>query len=275
MRMRALLVVPLAALALTACGASSAETRDSAATSSSGGAASDGELSGTLTVFAAASLTDVFTELGNQLMADNPDLTVTFNFAGSSALATQITQGAPADVFASADEAQMAKVEDAGLAVDPEVFAQNHLMLAFPPDNPAGIARPEGGGVPTLADLVPDDFTLAVCAPEVPCGAAAAKVLEAAGLGDAPDTFEDDVRAVLTKVELGEVDAGLVYITDVRAAGDKVLAYAFRESEVAIGRYPVTVLTDAPNPAAAQAFVDLVHSDAGQQVLGDASFEPA
>jgi molybdate transport system substrate-binding protein len=276
MRMRALLVVPLAALALTACGASSDDARDSAATSSSSAVTSgSSEISGTLTVFAAASLTDVFTELGNQLTADNPDLTVTFNFAGSSALATQIAQGAPADVFASADETQMAKVEDAKLSVDPEVFAQNHLMIAVPPDNPAGIVPAEAAGIPSLADLVPDDVTLAVCAPEVPCGAAAAKVLDAAGLGGAPDTFEDDVRAVLTKVELGEVDAGLVYITDVRAAGDKVLAYAFRESDVAISRYPVTVLTDAPNPAAAQAFVDLVRSDAGQQALGNASFEPA
>ena len=274
MRMRALLVVPLAALALSACGASSDESGGSAATSSSSAAVSDGDLSGTLTVFAAASLTDVFTELGDQLMADNPDLDIRFNFAGSSALATQITQGAPADVFASADETQMAKVTDAGLAVDPEVFAQNHLMIAVPPDNPAGIGPPEGAGSPSLADLVPDDFLLAVCAPQVPCGAAAAKVLDAAGLGDAPDTFEDDVRAVLTKVELGEVDAGLVYVTDVRAAGDKVLAYTFSESEIAIGRYPVTVLADGPNPAAAQAFVDLVHSDAGQQVLGNASFEP-
>jgi molybdate transport system substrate-binding protein len=272
MRIGVWLAASFATLALTGCGGSSDA---GGSTSSSIEAASDGELSGTLTVFAAASLTDVFTELGDQLMADNPDLTVTFNFAGSSALATQITQGAPADVFASADETQMAKVEDAKLSVDAEVFAQNHLMIAVPPDNPAGIVPPEGAGIPSLADLVPDDLTLAVCAPEVPCGAAAAKVLDAAGLGGAPDTFEDDVRGVLTKVELGEVDAGLVYITDVRAAGDKVLAYAFRESDVAISRYPVTVLTDAPNPAAAQAFVDLVRSDAGQQVLGNASFEPA
>jgi len=260
-------------LALAGCTGSAATSTDSTSPAPTGSSGSS-EISGTLTVFAAASLTDVFTELGNRLMADNPDLTVTFNFAGSSALATQIAQGAPADVFASADETQMAKVTDAGLAVDPEVFAQNHLMIAVPPDNPAGIVPPEAAGVPSLADLVPDDFLLAVCAPQVPCGAAAAKVLDAAGLGEAPDTFEDDVRAVLTKVELGEVDAGLVYVTDVRAAGDKVLAYAFSESEIAIGRYPVTVLADAPNPAAAQAFVDLVHSDAGQQVLGNASFEP-
>ena len=268
---RAAALLLAAGLALAGCTGSAASSDGTRAPSSPESSGTT-ELSGTLTVFAAASLTDVFTELGDRLMADNPGLDVRFNFAGSSALATQITQGAPADVFASADEAQMAKVAD--LATDPEVFAQNRLMLAFPPDNPAGIARPEAAGAPGLADLVPDDFTLAVCAPEVPCGAAAAEVLDAAGLGDAPDTYEDDVRAVLTKVELGEVDAGLVYLTDVRAAGDKVIAFAFREADLAVSRYPVSVLADAPNAAAARAFVDLVLSDAGQQVLANASFEP-
>jgi molybdate transport system substrate-binding protein len=269
--MRALLVLPIAALALSACSGSSDASRSG--TTSSSSATSSSELSGTLTVFAAASLTDVFTELGDRLMADHPGLDVQFNFAGSSVLAAQLTQGAPADVFASADETQMAKEEDAGLAVGPTVFAQNPLMLAVPADNPAGIAPPEAAGIPSLADLVPADLTLAVCAPEVPCGAAAAKVLDVAGLGDAPDTYEDDVRGVLTKVQLGEVDAGLVYVSDVHVAGDKILAFAFRESSLAVNRYPVSVLADAPNPAAAQAFVDLVLSDTGQQVLRDAGFQ--
>jgi molybdate transport system substrate-binding protein len=198
---------------------------------------------------------------------------VRFNFAGSSALAAQLIQGAPADVFASADETQMAKAEDAGLAVDPEVFAQNMLMIAVPPENPAGIVLPEGGGQPGLADLVPGDLTLAVCAPEVPCGAAAAKVLESAGLSDVPDTYEEDVRAVLTKVQLGEVDAGLVYVSDVHAATDTIVAYAFRESALAANRYPIAALGDAPNPEAAEAFVDLVLSDAGRQVLDDSGFQ--
>ncbi len=252
-------------LALAACGGSAAGGDPSPSAGE--------ELSGTLTVFAAASLTDVFEELGARLEDRHPGLDVRFNFAGSSALAAQLHQGAPADVFAAADEAQMARAEEAGLVDDPAVFARNPLMLVVPRENPAGIAQPEGAGVPGLADLVPGDPLLAVCAPEVPCGAAAAEVLDAAGLGTVPDTYEDDVRAVLTKVQLGEVDAGLVYVSDVHAAGDTVLAFAFREAARAVNRYPVAVLADAPNPAAAQAFADLVLSDVGQAVLRDAGFQ--
>jgi molybdate transport system substrate-binding protein len=271
MKMRGLFVVPLVAMALAGCGGSSDDAGSSATTSSSA-EASGGDLSGTLVVFAAASLTDVFTELGDRLMADHPGLDVRFNFAGSSALATQLTQGAPADVFASADEVQMAKVTGADLADDAEVFATNPLMLVVPADNPIGIALPRGGGVPGLSEILDHDVTMAVCAPQVPCGAAAATVLEAAGMSGYPDTYEDDVRAVLTKVELGEVDAGLVYVSDVHAAGDKVLAFGFSESSGAINRYPIAALTDAPNPAAAQAFADLVLSEAGQHILRDAGF---
>jgi molybdate transport system substrate-binding protein len=260
-----------ALLALAGCTDSAATSTDAASSSPAETSAGD-EVTGTLTVFAAASLTDVFTELGDQLMADHPGLTVTFNFAGSSALATQITQGAPADVFASADEVQMGKVTDADLAEDPEVFATNPLMLVVPAANPLGVHLPGGGGIPSLADILDHDVTMAVCAPEVPCGAAATKVLESAGMSAYPDTYEDDVRAVLTKVELDEVDAGLVYVSDVHAAGDKVLAFAFSESSQAINRYPISVLTDSPNPEAAQAFADLVLSDAGQQILRDAGF---
>lgn len=232
----------------------------------------DPGLSGTLTVFAAASLADVFTELGDELMGENPGLRVEFNFAGSSTLAAQLEQGAPADVFAAADEPQMARVADAGLAGEPRIFARNPLMLGLPRENPAGITSPGGGGIPGLADLVEEDDTVAVCAPEVPCGAAAAEVLAAAGLSTAPDTYEDDARAVLTKVQLGEVDAGLVYLSDVHAAGDTIVAIGFSEASLAINRYPVAVLTDAPNPGAARAFADLVLSDRGQQSLRDAGF---
>ena len=257
-------------LGLTACGGGPA----------SGGAAAgrsdaDGELSGTLTVFAAASLTDVFEELGDRLTTDNTDLEIQFSFAGSSALATQLAEGAPADVFASADEIQMARVQEEGLVEESEVFAENPLMLAVPRENPRGIVLPEGqAGIPSLGELMTADMTVAVCAPEVPCGAAAAEVLDAAGLADAPDTYEDDVRAVLTKVQLGEVDAGLVYLSDVHAAGDSILAYAFSEAAQAVNRYPVGVLSTSPNAAAAQAFVDLVLTDEGQQVLADAGFLP-
>nr|WP_239522471.1 molybdate ABC transporter substrate-binding protein [Geodermatophilus sabuli] len=261
---------------LAGCTAASGTDGADAAPGAAEGApaeAGDPGLTGTLTVFAAASLTDVFTDLGQRLEEENPQLTVRFSFAGSSALATQLLQGAPADVFASADEAQMARAEDAGLVTDPEVFAENPLMLAVPPEDPAGVAPPEeSGGIPGLAELIREDLTLAVCAPEVPCGAAAAEVLESAGLTDVPDTYEDDVRAVLTKVQLGEVDAGLVYLSDVHAATDTVLAYAFTEAARAVNRYPVAVVEDAANPAAARAFADLVLSDEGRTALADAGF---
>jgi molybdate transport system substrate-binding protein len=262
-------VLAAALLGVAGCAGSSPD----ASSGSSSAASDDGALTGTLTVYAAASLTDAFGELGDRLMAGNPGLDVRFNFAGSSALATQLTQGAPADVFASADGAQMARAQDAEVVADPTVFAQNPLMLAVPRDNPAGVTPPQEAGIPSLADLVPADLVLAVCAPEVPCGVSAAEVLDAAGLADVPDTYEDDVRAVLTKVQFGEVDAGLVYVSDVHSAGDTVHAFAFRESALAVNRYPVSVVADAPNPAAAQAFVDLVLSATGRQVLRDAGFQ--
>jgi molybdate transport system substrate-binding protein len=261
----ALSAVALSAVALLAgCGANS----DDASPREPGA-----EVSGTLTVFAAASLTDVFTELGDELEDRHPGLDVQFSFAGSSALAAQLEQGAPADVFASADETQMERVTDAGLAADPQTFTGNALVLAVPPGNPGGIAVPSAdAGPPPLAEFIDDGTVVAVCAPEVPCGAAAATVLDAAGLAGAPDTYEEDVRAVLTKVQLGEVDAGLVYHSDVTAAGDSVDFYGFEESDLAFNRYPVVQLGDARNPDAAQAFVDLVLSDDGQEALLRAGF---
>ncbi|MGY1724842.1 molybdate ABC transporter substrate-binding protein [Blastococcus sp. SYSU DS0533] len=255
MRTRALLVVT--ALALAGCGGTPAGGGGSSATG-------DGP-TGTLTVFAAASLTDVFTELGERLEDEHPGLEVRFNFAGSSALATQITQGAPADVLASAAPPQMAVVADAGLAAgDPEVFTTNVLEIAVPAGNPAGVTGP--------SDLAREDLAVALCAPDVPCGAASEQVLAAAGVTAAPDTLEEDVRAALTKVELGEVDAALVYATDVAAAGDAVEGIAFPEADDAVTTYPIAALADAPNPEAAEAFLELVTSDAGQQALADAGF---
>src|SRR3954454_19694644 len=262
MRTRALLALPVAALlALTACGGSSNDGAAGNPTAESSG----GELTGTLTVFAAASLTDVFTGLGNQLEKENPGLDVRFNFAGSDALATQITQGAPADVFASANEKQMKVVTDAGLqAGDPMIFAENVLEIAVPKGNP--------GHVTGLKDFENADLTLAVCAPSVPCGAAAQTVFTAAGINARPDTEETDVKAALNKVQLGEVDAALVYATDVEAAGDQVEGIEFPEADDAVNKYPICTLTAAPNPGAAQAFVDLVTSDEGQKALTDAGF---
>jgi molybdate transport system substrate-binding protein len=260
MKTRARLVLPVVAvLALTGCGGSSD------AAGSSPAASPGGELAGTLTVFAAASLTDVFGDLGAQLQKQNPRLHVQFNFAGSSALATQLTQGAPADVFASANEKQMTVVTDAGLqAADPTIFTGNVLEIAVPAGNP--------GRVTGLADFGNAGLTLAVCAADVPCGAAAKAVFADAGITARPDTEEEDVKAALTKVQLGEVDAALVYATDVRAAGSGVEGIAFPEAEKEVNSYPICTLEAAPNPAAATAFTDLVLSDAGQQALADAGF---
>jgi molybdate transport system substrate-binding protein len=270
-RRRAAAVLTACLLGVAACGgtASDAPPGEEQVLTDPGG---EEGLTGTLTVFAAASLTDVFTELGERLEQLNPQLDVQLNLAGSSALAAQIEQGAPADVFASADESQMHRVADAGLVGEPELFASNRLVVALPPDNPGGLEEWDGAGIPGLADVLDRDVVLAVCAPEVPCGAAAAEVLDRAGLDDAPDTYEDDVRAVLTKVALGEVDAGLVYRTDVLSAGDTVLGRAFTEAEAARNRYPVAVLDDAPNAEAAEAFVDLLLSDEGRRELADAGF---
>jgi molybdate transport system substrate-binding protein len=226
----------------------------------------DDGLTGTLTVFAAASLTETFTELGDMLMADNPDLTVVFSFAGSSALAAQIVSGAAADVFAAASPATMQTVvDDAGGALTPEVFVRNTLQIAVPAGNPAGITG--------LADFARPELAIALCAPEVPCGAAAEKVFAAAGVTASPDTLEQDVKAALSKVALGEVDGALVYRTDAIAAAGEVQGIEFAEASSAVNDYPIVVLDGAGNPEAARAFVALVLSPEGQDVLGGAGFD--
>ena len=233
----------------------------------SGCAADDGssDPSATVTVFAAASLTGAFTEIAEQFEAENPGTAVTLSFGASSSLAQQIVAGAPADVFASASPATMQLVAEAGQAADPRVFARNRLEIAVPAGNP--------GKVTVLADFAEEELTLALCAPEVPCGAAAAAAFTAAGIEPAPDTLEQDVKAALSKVVLGEVDAALVYRTDVLAAGEDVVGIAFPEAEQVINDYPLTVLTGAPHEATAAAFVEHVLSSEGQRVLADAGFD--
>ncbi len=222
--------------------------------------------SGKVVVLAASSLTESFTALGKAFEAEHPGTTVSFSFAASSELATQIEQGAPADVFASASPATMAQVSDAGdTAGQPVTFVRNTLEIAVPAGNPAKVTG--------LADFAKKDLTIALCAPEVPCGAAADKVFAAAKVTPAPDTLEADVKATLAKVTLGEVDAALVYKTDVIAAGDKVEGIDFPEAAGAVNDYPIAVLKDARKPAPAQAFVDLVLSAAGQKVLSEAGFQ--
>ncbi|MBW4716850.1 molybdate ABC transporter substrate-binding protein [Saccharothrix obliqua] len=217
---------------------------------------------GDVAVFAAASLTEVFTELGRQYEADHPGTRVRFNFAGSSALARQIDQGAPADVFASAAPANMARVSTAG---EPAVFARNTLRIAVPAGNPGRVAG--------LADFAREEARIALCAEQVPCGAAAAEVFRAAGVTPRPDTLEQDVKAALTKVRLGEVDAALVYTTDVRAAGAAVEGIEFPEAAGAANDYPIAVLANAPNAAGAAAFVAHVRSDRGRAALAGAGFD--
>lgn len=255
---RVLTLVAVLLLALAACGEDPAEPGTPEGSGESG-------LTGPLTVFAAASLTDVFGALGDQFMADNPGVEVAFNFGPSSGLAEQINQGAPADVFASANEAQMETITEAGNAEgEPTIFAENGLQIAVPAGNPAGITG--------LADFANPDLTLAICAPEVPCGVAAERVFEAARIAPSVDSLEEDVRAALTKVELGEVDAALVYVTDVVAAGDAVEGIAFPESEEAVNSYPIVTLAVAPNPEAAQTFIEFVLSDVGAGALEEAGF---
>lgn len=227
------------------------------------GAPGDGP-SGSITVFAAASLTDVFTELGERFEAEYEGATVTFNFAGSSTLAQQINEGAPADVFAAADPVAMQTVADGGTnGVDPVVFARNQLVIAVEPGNPRNVTG--------LADLARSDVTLALCAEQVPCGRAAAQVLGAAGVTVQPVTFEQDVRAALTRVALGEVDAALVYRTDAAASSD-VEGVEFPESAAYSNEYPISVLADAPNPTLAEAFVAYVLSPTGAAALRAAGF---
>ncbi len=245
-------------LALAACGGSG--SAESSVSASAGGGGKK-----TLNVFAAASLTETFTALGKTFEASHPGVTVRFNFGGSSTLAQQITQGAPADVFAAASPATMKTVTDAGDATAPTTFVKNRLEIAVPPSNPAKITG--------LKDLANKKFKVVLCAAQVPCGAAALKALGSAGLKVTPVSQEQDVKGVLTKVELGEADAGLVYRTDVKAAGAKVAGIDFPEAADAVNDYPIAALSKAPHPALAKEFTALVTSSQGMRVLTAAGFE--
>jgi molybdate transport system substrate-binding protein len=224
-------------------------------------------VSGAVTVFAAASLTDAFTEIGDSFMAESPDVEVVFNFAASSELVTQISEGAPADVFASADQNNMTKLTDAGNnGSDPEVFATNLLEIIVAPDNPLGITGVE--------DLGNDDLITVVCAPEVPCGTYSQQIFDAAAVTVTPDSLEENVRAVVTKVTAGEADAGIVYRTDVIAAGDQASGVEIPSEINVVAQYPIATTLDAPNEAGAQAFIDFVLGEQGQMILDSYGFLP-
>ena len=255
--MRTFLRASLAAVALAglvaACG-DDGESADSTTTE--------------VVVFAAASLADAFTEIGEAFEAANSGSTVTFNFAASSELVTQITAGgAPADVFASADLKNMTKLVDAGAnGGQPVEFATNLLEIIVAADNPLGITGVE--------DLANDELITVVCSPEVPCGTYAQQIFDAAGVTVTPDSFEENVKGVVTKVTAGEADVGIVYKTDVTAAGDSAGGVEIPADINVVAQYPISMTAAAPNPAGAQAFIDFVLGEAGQTVLASYGFLP-
>ncbi len=239
------LVLGLVLFLVTACGSDSPSGRTQ-----------------TLTVFAAASLTGTFTELGKDFEARHDGVSVRFSFGGSSDLVEQIRAGAPADVFASADTTTMDEL--GSTATGPTDFASNTLQIAVPPGNPAHVT--------SLADLAKPSVQLVICAAEVPCGAATQRVAQGAHLALEPVSEEQSVTDVLGKVASGEADAGLVYVTDVRRAGDQVEGVSFPEAASAVNVYPISVLKDSEHDTLARQFVAFVLGEDGQKVLADAGF---
>ena len=258
-RIALLVLAAVLGLLLSAC--AGAEPQAPAAPSPTSRESSAG---GTITVLAAASLIEAFNQIGKDFEAKNPGSKVTFSFGSSATLATQIVQGAPADVFAAASPATMKIVTEAGAANAPKDFASNTLEIAVSKGNPHKITG--------LQDFGDASKRIALCAPQVPCGAAAVKVFADVKIVPKPDTLEADVKATLQKVASDEVDAALVYKTDVIAAGDKVDGIQFPEAQQAINTYPIATLKELKNPALAQAFVDYVLSAEGQAVLAKAGF---
>ena len=226
---------------------------------------SPGAATAEITIFAGSSLTDVFDQLGTDFRKTDGSARLTFNFGSSSTLATQIINGAPADVFASADEENMAKVVAAGVSDgEPQLFASNQLQIAVGPGNPKKILGP--------ADLARPDVVLVLAAPTVPAGKYALEALSKTGVSAKPQSQEVDVRAVLNKVSLGEADAGIVYVTDVKSAGGRVTGVAIPEEQQVLARYPIAVVKSSKNAELAHGFMDYVLSPAGQNVLAEFGF---
>jgi molybdate transport system substrate-binding protein len=250
-------VVAAGVVALAVAGCSSSSSTPSASSSSAAPV--------TITVFAAASLTGTFTQLGKQFEAAHKGDTVKFSFGPSSGLSEQITSGAPADVFASAATANMDTVVKAGDASNPQNFAKNIMEVATPPNNP--------GKVTSVKDLAKSSVKVALCQPQVPCGVVAAEVFKNVGITVKPVTLQPDVKSVLTQVETGNVDAGMVYVTDVKAAGTKVKGVTIPADQNASTLYPIATISSSKHESVAKEFVDYVLSPAGQQVLAAAGFE--
>jgi molybdate transport system substrate-binding protein len=256
----AIICLAIVAMLAAACGTSSSSTVRTTSASQ--------KVSGTVVVFAAASLKDAFDQIGKQFEQANPGVSVKFNYAGSSSLATQIKQAAPADVFASADTTNMDTVTNDNLASgDAKIFASNNLEIMVAAGNPKHIK--------SVADLANSDVKVAVCASDVPCGKYTQEVFKKAGVTVNPVSEETSVSSVVTKVTLGEADAGVVYTTDVKAAGDKAAGVAIPADQNVTAQYPIVTLKDAPNKDGASAFMNYVLSSAGQKVLESFGFLPA
>ncbi len=260
----------LASLGLTACGSSGASsTAPTAATTApavtTAAPTTVATVTGEIVVLAAASLTGSFTAEAKAFEQANPGTKVTLSFGASSTLATQVVQGAPADVFASADQANIAKVTDPGLAAGPATaFATNRLAVIVAKGNPKGISG--------LVDLARSDLIVVLAAPEVPVGKYGQQALDTAKVAVTPKSLEADVKAVVSKVTLGEADAGIVYTTDVKAAGDKADGVAIPDDVNVLATYPAVVTKAAKNPVAAAAFVAFLGSADGRKILADAGF---
>ena len=261
-RLAPVVLLATATLTLAACGGGSPDGGDSAA--GTGSAAGSATVSGGITVFAAASLTESFTALGKSFESQNPGTKVTFSFGPSSGLAEQINQGAPADVFASASTKNMDQVVSTQNAADPVTFANNTMEIAVPPDNPAKVSQ--------IGDLADKGTKVVLCAEDVPCGVSARAVFRNAGITVTPVSNEVDVKSTLAKITLGEADAGIVYVTDVRAAGAKVTGIEIPDDVNASTAYPIATLKASKNAALAKAFENYVLSDAGGTELAAAGF---
>jgi len=256
MTSRVLLLVAL--VTVVSCGGSPQSQQST-------GTASAAPPSGTITIFAASSLTNAFDRVGDELTRLYPATRYTFNYGSSSTLATQIVNGAPADVFASADDLNLQKVDGAALVQSPaSIFATNRLQIAVAPGNPKRIS--------SLADLARRDLVVVLAAPSVPAGKYALDALGKAGVALTPASQEVDVRAVLNKVALGEADAGIVYVTDVRSAAGRVAGVDIPEQHQVIARYPVAVLKESRNQRLSSLFVEFLLGADGQRVLGDFGF---
>jgi molybdate transport system substrate-binding protein len=268
---RTLLAVVFVLIALLAAACSSSSSSTAAAPSSTpaaaGSASAAGKVTGTVVVFAATSLKDAFDKIGAQFEAANPGVTVKFNYNGSSSLATSITQGAPADVFASAATKNMKTVTDASLTSStPKVFAANTGEIMVEKGNPKHIT--------SVSQLANSAIKVVVCAPEVPCGAVATAIFKNAGVTVKPVSQETNVGGVVTKVTLGEADAGIVYVTDVKANEGKAAGVTIPANQNDVTEYPIAELKDAPNAAGAAAFMSYVLGPQGQAVLASFGFQP-